>query len=119
MPPRAEVAPVDTGWRDRLGAWVEGPGLTRFIIGLIVINAIILGLETSPSVMAAIGPALKAANSLILAVFVVEILLKLVAFGPRFFRSGWNIFDFLIVSISLVPATGPLEILRALRILRV
>ena len=48
-----------------------------------------------------------------------RVLLKLLALGPRFFRSGWNIFDFLIVSISLVRRPGPLEILRALRILRV
>ncbi|MFP4334986.1 MAG: ion transporter [Wenzhouxiangella sp.] len=107
------------GWRGRLGDWVEGAGFTRFIIGLIVVNAIILGLETSPRLMDAAGPVLVAANRLILAVFVAEILLKLVAFGPRFFRSGWNVFDFLIVAIALVPASGPLEILRALRILRV
>ncbi len=107
------------GWRGRLGGWVEGPAVTRFIITLIVINAIILGLETSSTVMAAAGGALLAANKAILAVFVVEILLKLVAFGPRFFRTGWNVFDFFIVGIALVPAAGPFEILRALRILRV
>jgi len=107
------------GWRVRLGEWVEGPVFTRFIIGLIIVNAIILGLETSSPIMASFGTALVAANGVILAIFVVEIILKLVAFGPRFFRSGWNIFDFLIVAIALVPASGPLEILRALRILRV
>jgi len=106
-------------WRVHLGRWVESPGFTRFIIGLIVLNAGILGLETSPTVMAGIGGLLVAANRLILAIFVVEIVLKLLAFGPRFFRSGWNLFDFVIVGISLVPASGPLEILRALRILRV
>ncbi|MGY6630681.1 MAG: ion transporter [Wenzhouxiangella sp.] len=122
MPPRPEARPGDPAvaeWRLKLGDWVEGIPFTRFIIGLIVINAIILGLETSDRLVAAAGPALSFINGLILAVFVVEILLKLLAFGPRFFRSGWNIFDFLIVSISLMPATGPLEILRALRILRV
>ncbi|TVQ28445.1 MAG: ion transporter [Wenzhouxiangella sp.] len=122
MPPRPEPRagdPAVAGWRQRLGDWVEGVPFTRFIIALIVINAIILGLETSDRMMAIGGPLLVAVNKLILAVFVVEIVLKLLAFGPRFFRTGWNIFDFLIVSISLVPATGPLEILRALRILRV
>jgi len=106
-------------WRARLGLWLEGPTFSRFIIGLIIINAAILGLETSPSIMAQTGGALLWLNKAILAVFVLEIILKLVAFGPRFFRSGWNIFDFLIVGISLVPASGPLEILRALRVLRV
>ncbi len=106
-------------WRRRLGDWVEGPLPRRVIIGLIVINAIILGLETSQTMMALMGPQLIGANRLILAVFVIEIGLKLIALGPRFFRSGWNIFDFLVVAIALVPAAGPLEILRALRILRV
>ncbi|MGY6553232.1 MAG: ion transporter [Wenzhouxiangella sp.] len=110
---------AESGWRRRLGLWVEGQAVTRFIIALIVINAVILGLETSPSIMGAIGTALIMANKAILAVFVVEILLKLIAFGPRFFRSGWNVFDFFIVTIALVPAAGPFEILRALRILRV
>ncbi len=110
---------AESGWRRQLGLWVEGPSFTRFIIALIVINAVILGLETSPAIMDVAGTALIVANKTILAVFVVEIALKLIAFGPRFFRSGWNLFDFFIVSIALVPAAGPFEILRALRILRV
>jgi len=105
--------------RQALGAWVESKSVQNFIIGLIVINAIILGLETSPTVIAHIGPQLVALDSLILGVFVVEIGLKLIAQGPAFFRRGWNIFDFLVVGIALVPASGPLAILRALRILRV
>lgn len=106
-------------WRMRLGAWVESPGPTRLIIALIVLNAVILGLETSAGVVAEAGPALEFSNRLIVAIFVLEISAKLIAFGPRFFRSGWNLFDFFVVGIALVPATGPLEILRALRILRV
>ena len=73
----------------------------------------ILGLETSPAIMERIGGALILINQVVLAVFVVEILVKLYAFGFRFFRSGWNVFDFLVVGIALVPATGPLEVLRA------
>lgn len=121
MPPSPEAAAggAVSGWRVRLGHWVEGARFSRFIIALIVINAVILGLETSPAVMQWIGDPLLTANAVIIGVFVVEILLKLVAFGPRFFRSGWNLFDFLVVGISLVPAAGPFEILRALRILRV
>jgi voltage-gated sodium channel len=111
--------PARSGWRDRLGDWIESPGPRNVIIGLIILNAVILGLETSAAVMDRFGPILVAINTGILAVFVVEIAIKLVALGPRFFRSGWNVFDFLIVGISLLPASGPLEILRALRILRV
>lgn len=106
-------------WRERIGQWVEGQGFSRFIIGLIILNAIVLGLETSPEIMATAGPFLISLNGLILAIFVIEIALKLLAHGGGFFRSGWNWFDFLIVGIALVPATGPLDILRALRILRV
>ena len=105
--------------RQTLGAGVESKPIQNFIIGLIVINAIILGLETSPTIMAHIGPQLIALDKLILGVFVVEIGLKLIAQGPSFFRRGWNVFDFLVVGIALVPASGPLAILRALRILRV
>ncbi|AKS41992.1 ion transporter [Wenzhouxiangella marina] len=118
--PEEALAPARAlHWRERLGHWVEGRGFSRFIIGLIVLNAAILGLETSPTMMERAGAVLAGANAIILGIFVIEILLKLVAFGPRFFRSGWNLFDFFIVGISLVPASGPLEILRALRILRV
>jgi voltage-gated sodium channel len=106
-------------WRERLESWIESPLVTRSVIALIVINAIVLGLETSPRLMEIAGPELGWTNTLILGLFVVELLAKLVAMGGRFFRSGWNWFDFAIVSIALVPASGPLEILRALRILRV
>ena len=105
--------------RQALGAWVESPRVQHFIIVLIVINAVILGMETSPTIMAVAGPRLIALDKLILAVFVVEIAIKLFAQRLAFFRRGWNIFDFLVVGIALVPASGPLAILRALRVLRV
>ena len=105
--------------RQTLGAWVENPRVQNFIIALIVLNAIILGMETSPAIMERIGPLLLTLDGIILGVFVVEIAMKLIAQGPAFFRRGWNIFDFLVVGIALVPASGPLAILRALRILRV
>ena len=106
-------------FRQTLGAWVENPRVQNLIIALIVLNAIILGLETSPAIMERIGPLLLTLDGIILGVFVVEIAMKLIAQGPAFFRRGWNIFDFLVVGIALVPASGPLAILRALRILRV
>jgi hypothetical protein len=69
--------------------------------------------------MAQAGPLLETAERIILAIFVVEIGLKLLAFGGGFFRSAWNVFDFVIVGMSLVPAAGPLSVLRTLRVLRV
>lgn len=105
--------------RHRLALWIESPLLQNLIIGVIVLNAVTLGLETSSTVMTHVGGLLLRVEQLVLAIFVVEILIKLAAFGPRFFRDGWNVFDFMIVAISLVPAAGPFAILRALRILRV
>jgi voltage-gated sodium channel len=106
-------------WRVRLRAWVEGPAIQRVIVTLIVVNAIALGLETSPWIVRRAGGLLAALEVLVLTVFVIEIGVKLAAFGPRFFKSGWNVMDFGIVALSLVPGTGPLQILRTLRILRV
>ena len=105
--------------RHRLGEWVESRRIQYIIIGLIILNAIILGLETSPRVMDSVGPLLMTLDSILLSVFVVEILLKMFAFGPRFFRQPWNVFDFIVVGIALIPASGPLAVLRALRVLRV
>lgn len=105
--------------RARAGVWIESPGPHGFIIGLIVLNAVTLGLETSATVTRVAGTWLDAIEATVLAVFVVELLVKLFAWGPRFFRSGWNVFDLAIVGVALAPASGPLSILRSLRILRV
>lgn len=106
-------------WRQRLKAWLEMPLVQRSLIALILVNAVILGLETSPTVMAGWGPWLIAADKAILAVFVVEIALRLIAHRLSFFRDPWSVFDFAVVAIALIPASGPLAVLRALRVLRV
>ncbi len=105
--------------RMRAGEWVESRPVQQFIIGLIILNAITLGLQTSSTAMATAGDALILADQIILAAFVLEILLKLFAHGGGFFRRAWNNFDFIVVAIALVPASGPLAVLRALRVLRV
>lgn len=104
--------------RRRADALVERPAFGLFITIVIAVNAVTLGLETSPAAMNAAGGLLVVIDRVALAIFVVEILLKLIAKGPRFFRSGWNVFDFVIVAIALMPASGALSVLRALRILR-
>ena len=105
--------------RDRLQALVAHPRFTGFITAVIAFNAMILGLETSQSVMATAGPLIVALDTACLAIFVLELTLKLIALGPRFFRNGWNLFDFVIVGIAIVPAGQGFTALRALRILRV
>lgn len=105
--------------RIALGAFIESNRVRQVILGVIVVNAVVLGLETSRTAMAAAGPLLLLIDRVCLAIFVVELVAKLVAFRWAFFRSGWNIFDFVIVAISLAPTAGGLSVLRALRILRV
>lgn len=106
-------------FRTRLALWLERPTVGNFIVGVIIFNAVILGLETSDTIMASFGPVILLLDTLCLAIFVVEIALKLIAQNLRFFRNGWNLFDFVIVGIALVPAAQGLSVLRALRILRV
>lgn len=105
--------------RDRLRALVEHRRFQQFIIWVIVVNAVTLGLETSQGVMAEFGGLLHVADRIMLAIFVVELVCRLYVYGWRFFTDSWNVFDFLIVGISLLPATGPFSVLRALRVLRV
>ena len=102
-----------------IATWVESPRVQYTIVALIVINAITLGLETSPTVMSRVGFWLLTIDHIILSVFVVEIAAKLYAYRWRFFHDPWNVFDFIIVAIALIPASGPMAVLRALRILRV
>ena len=105
--------------RNRVGGILDTSLFQNTILGVILFNAIILGLETVEPVMARAGGLITALDRLCLAIFVAEIAAKLFARGVGgFFRSGWNIFDFIIVGISLVPASQGLSVLRALRILR-
>lgn len=105
--------------RLRLRELVEHQGFQAGITALIALNAITLGLETVPAVMAAAGPALLAFDAAVLAVFCVELAFRIGAWGRGFFRDPWGLFDLAIVTLALLPATGPLAVLRALRVLRV
>ncbi|WP_102106596.1 ion transporter [Oceaniglobus roseus] len=104
--------------RQRLARWIEGPAFTNTILAVILLNAALLGLETSDVVMDRTGPLIPVLDSLCLVIFVIELALKLFAQGARFFRNGWNLFDSVIVGVSLVPGAQTLSVLRALRILR-
>ena len=105
--------------RVRLAAIAEDARFQRFIILLIVANAVTLGLETFPSIMATAGSVLVALDHAMLAVFVVELAIRIGAYGRSFFRDPWSLFDFIVVGLALAPSTGNLSVLRALRVLRV
>lgn len=106
-------------------AWriVSARRFEPFMIGLIIFNAILIGLETSEDLVARYGQWLDLGNDVILGVFIVEALLKIIAVAPRwrlYFGSGWNLFDFSIVVFSLIPTTGDFALLaRLVRVLRV
>lgn len=99
-------------------AWFD-----RVIIALILLNGVVLGLETVPDWVAEYGDWFAWLNSFIVAVFVIEAVLKITAVAPRFkryFGDGWNLFDFTIVVLSLIPASGEFAMLaRLARLLRV
>lgn len=107
------------GPRRALVQLVESRGVQRLIVGLILLNAAVLGLETFPAIASRAGAVLSLIDETLLAFFVIELAVKLYGYGPRFFRSGWNVFDFAVVGISLLPSSGGLSVLRALRVLRV
>lgn len=105
--------------REKTADYLETPFIRNFVIGVILFNAVILGLETSDAVMSRLGGLIHALDRLCLIIFIVEIVTKLFAHRLRFFKSGWNVFDFLIIGIALIPAAQSFSVLRALRILRV
>jgi voltage-gated sodium channel len=105
--------------KETVRRFVEGSRFQNFIVSLIVLNAIILGMETSDYLMDGFGVYLTAVDAMILKVFVIEILLRLFVHRLRFFTQPWSIFDLVVVGISLVPASEAYAALRALRVLRV
>ena len=93
------------------------------VVGVIGVNALVIGLDTSAFLAERYGAWFKAANQLFLGIFVVEAVVKLIAQWPRpqrYFKDGWNVFDFAIIVVSLLPSTGELATLaRLARLLRV
>ncbi|WP_374058234.1 ion transporter [Marinitenerispora sediminis] len=105
--------------RDHARAIVEAQWFQTSVITLILVNAVLLGVETSPSLMAAHGELLHRIDLCVLGVFVLELALRIYAHRGAFFRDPWSCFDLAIVGIALLPASGPFAVLRTLRVLRV
>lgn len=104
--------------RVRLRRFVDASWFQRFVIVVIIANAVDLGVVTSVGPHAPIGGVARAFDSVAVAIFTVEMLLKLAAYGRDFFRDPWNLFDLVIVAVALVPATETFSVLRSLRVLR-
>ena len=111
--------------RDLAHRLTHSNGFEFFIIGLILLNAVLLGLETLPFMMNGYAIWISLGQQVTLGVFILEAALKIFAVSPRadrYFRDGWNVFDFSIIVFSLIPATGGFAIIarlgRLLRLLR-
>jgi voltage-gated sodium channel len=111
---------------NRLWRLVESPIFVGFILVVIIANAVVLGLQTYPEFESRHGDTLNLLNDIFLAVFVVELALRIGAYGRRprgFFRDGWNLFDFVVIGVAFVPgireSSTLLRLARLLRVVRV
>jgi len=110
--------PHDGSVRARLRAFLEEDRVVNTIMALIIFNAITLGIDTSDWAQNNFGTLLNIIDKTVLTIFVIELLLKLYAYGLSFFRNSWNIFDLFVVSVGLLPSSAGLSALRGLRVIR-
>jgi voltage-gated sodium channel len=108
---------------DRLARVVAAHWFTTAILGVIVVNAVVLGLETYSWIEERYGETLDLVNDICFVIFVVELGLRIGAYGRRpwlFFRDGWNVFDFVVIAIAFVPGVRQSStLLRLARLARV
>ena len=116
---RLLAQPAVRPWRIAGARWVESTRVQSVVISLILVNAVVLGLETDAGLLGRFGFWLELLDGLCLFAFVVELGLKLVVYRSLFWRSGWNWFDTFVVGVALVPGAGAWSVLRSLRVLRV
>ena len=103
---------------DRVKKYVESKWARNGVLAVILFNSILLGMETSKSIMSAAADMIRFLDRLCLSIYVIEISAKIFAYRLSFFRNGWNTFDCVIVGFSLIPGTAGFAALRALRVLR-
>jgi len=104
--------------RETVKTFVEARYFQHFITFLIILNGVTLGMATSGEIMASYGQLIDGLDNLVVALFTIEILMRIYVHRSRFFKDPWSLFDFFVVSISLIPTSDGLSILRVLRVLR-
>jgi voltage-gated sodium channel len=108
--------PQPSGFR----AFVRGKALTNFILTVVFLNAIVIGFQSYPEIDAAYGSLFHILDVTFLAIFTVEVILKLVVDRTKYFKDGWNLFDFIVVAASLAFMSSQfVSVLRILRVLRI
>ena len=112
--------------RNALARVVDSPTFTAIVVGTIAVNAAVLGLHTYDGIVERWGRTLDLINAACLAVFIVELVIRIASYWPRplaFFRDGWNVFDFVVISAAFVPGirenTTLLRLARLLRVVRI
>lgn len=109
----------ETTYNSAAERFIERPVVRDTITGLIIANAVVLGVLTySEHLPGWLVGVLNVFDAAVTSVFVAEILLKLFVYRLQFFKLGWNWFDFIVISVSLIPGGSPFTVLRALRVLR-
>lgn len=106
------------GLRIRCRMLADRPWFNRVIVGVLLVNAVALGMRTAASVSASLDPLLVSTEVAVVVIFVVEMTIKIIGYGREFFRETWNWFDLIVIVLSIVPASGTLLMLRTVRILR-
>ena len=104
--------------RRRVKKLVEGKNFDFLIMSLICMDAGILGLMTSDAMNRFFEGGLFILDRLFMAIFIIEMIMKIFAFGKKFFKSGWNVFDFAVIAISSVPFASWFIIFRTFRLFR-
>lgn len=104
--------------RRRVKKLVEGKNFDFLIMSLICMDAVILGLMTSDAMKRFFEGGLFILDRLFMAIFIIEMIMKIFAFGKKFFKSGWNVFDFVVIAISSVPFASWFIIFRTFRLFR-
>jgi len=103
----------------KLKSFTDSVFFQNTILLVIIINCIVMGIQTSPNLSNELGKLLSVCDKICLGIFITELLLKLMVYKKQFFKSGWNIFDTLIVIISILSDFSYLSTMRVFRVFRV
>lgn len=104
--------------RENLKTFIESKNISNFILAVIIINSIVLGLMTYPALCDKYASVMHILCEICVVIFSIEIFIKLYVYKGKFFKDGWNNFDFILVAISWIPTGGVFSSFRAFRVLR-
>lgn len=111
---------MSTNQPSSFASFIRGKAFTNFILTVVFLNAIVIGFQSYPDIDAAYGSVFRTLDLLFLAVFTIEVVLKLIVDRTKYFKDGWNLFDFIVVAASLVFINSHfVSVLRILRVLRI